>query len=97
MEKDPFNLMEAIIDRLHRDLNGPRDSGRDGWEICCKALFWFMLSKGHFSFPEAGRREEFYKYLFKKVVNTSSKFSISEDEICLGLYSLKKLAEKESK
>jgi len=91
---DPFGLLGAIITRLHRDLDGPRDGGRDGWELCCKALLWFMLSKGFFSFPRTKRVHSLNNYLFKKVVNTARKFSLDEDEVCLGLYALKKVAER---
>ncbi len=90
-EADPFGLMNAIMFRLHRDLDGPRDSGRDGWDLCCKALLWFLLSDGFLSFPESSKSDEFLSYLFKKVVNTSRKFSLSEDEVCMGLYALKQI------
>jgi len=69
--------------RLHRDLSGPRDSGKDGWELCCKALLWFMFSEGFLSFPKGGKTREFLSYLFKRVVNTSRKFAMDWD--CLPL------------
>jgi len=89
-----YGLLDAVMSRLHRDLNGPRDSGKDGWDLCCKALLWFMFSEGVLSFPRRNKADEFFRYLFKKVVNTSRKFALNEDLICLGLFALKKQFEQ---
>jgi len=88
------DLLSAIVSRLHQDLHGPRDGGRDGWDLCCKALLWFMFSEGVLSYPSSHRTEELYRYLFTRVVETARRFSLNEDLVVLGLFALKRAAER---
>jgi len=46
-------LLREILNRLIRDIRGPRDNGKYGWDLACKAVLWFTVSKGIFSFEEA--------------------------------------------
>ena len=56
MLKTPENpyqlLLKEIVDRLTKDLKGPRDNGQYGWDLACKAILWFLCSKGLFSYKD---------------------------------------------
>lgn len=46
-------LLKEIISRLTKDLRGPRDNGQFGWDLACKAVLWFLVSEGTFSYKDA--------------------------------------------
>ena len=73
-------LRNAIVSRLIRDLAGPQDCGRDGWDLSCKALLWFLFSKGDFYFNRGIKFEDVKQYLINCIINTSHRYFKNEDK-----------------
>ena len=71
-------LLREVLNRLLRDIKGPRDNGKFGWDLACKAILWFTISRGVFSFEEVsyhfGTNPKVFFALLSEFGKTASRF-----------------------